>query len=122
MFTVEEKKEIHQAIKTFEDACPAEFHLVVVKKAKKDIYKVAVDTFHHMKLHEREHRRCVLLFIAERSKRFALLGDEIIHQDLGNNHWNILRDKIITNFKQGDFVQGVLSSIDYLSHQLKEVQ
>lgn len=61
--------------------------------------KRAAEVFKKLKMHETAERNGVLIYIATLSHKIAVIGDEGIHQKLGNEFWQTLVAKLITQFK-----------------------
>ena len=48
-------------------------------------------------------RNGVLIFVAPRSRRFAIIGDQGVHEKCGESFWQELADAMSQFFKKGDF-------------------
>jgi uncharacterized membrane protein len=62
-----------------------------VKKAQK--------VFTRLKMHQTQERNGVLIYIATFSRKIAIIGDEGIHQKLGEQFWKALVEKLIRQFQ-----------------------
>ncbi len=54
----------------------------------------------------------VLIFIAPRSKTFAVIGDLAVHEKCGDSFWPELAASMTAFFKQGDFTSGVIHGVE----------
>ena len=54
----------------------------------------------------------MLIFVAPRSRTFAVIGDEAIHAKCGNSFWSDLSAAMTGHFKRGDFTDGIVQGID----------
>ncbi|MCC6372652.1 MAG: TPM domain-containing protein [Bacteroidia bacterium] len=55
--------------------------------------------FARLKMHQTAERNGVLIYIAVRSRKIAVFGDEGIHQKLGKEFWDKLVKSLIDQFK-----------------------
>lgn len=108
------------AISAAEKNTSGEIQVVVTKKATKDVTQSAQKTFEKIGLGKTKLKNAILFYIAERSREFAILGDSGIHEKVGQDFWNALRDTMNENFRQSQFTDGLCTTIrlcgDKLSH------
>lgn len=57
-------------------------------------------------------RNGVLLFVAPRSRTFAVVGDQGVHEKCGEAFWTELAAAMTGFFKQGDFTAGLVHGIE----------
>ena len=50
-----------------------------------------------------ERRNGVLIYIAVKSKKFAILGDEEINNKVPKNFWHSEKKLMLSHFKKGEF-------------------
>jgi uncharacterized membrane protein len=67
-----------------------------------------------------EHRASVLLYIAPKTHKFAILGDTAIHQRCGEDYWKQLADRLSRDLKAGDLTAALLNAIASLKGTLEE--
>ena len=65
-------------------------------------------------------RNGVLLFIAPRSRNFAIIGDTGIHEKCGPAFWSDLAAAMTAHFKRADFTAGLVHGIDRAGALLAE--
>ena len=82
------KDEIVSAINNAEKITSGEIRVHIQSKCKEDVLSEAKKVFHRLKMHKTKERNGVLIFIALKSKRFAILGDSGIHEKVENDFWN----------------------------------
>lgn len=56
-------------------------------------------------------RNGVLIFVAPRAQKFAVIGDEGVHQKCGETYWQELVDKMRDHFRQENFTQALVEAI-----------
>ncbi len=65
-------------------------------------------------------RNAVLVFIAPRSQKFAVIGDEGIHQRCGDAFWQRLVEAMQGHFKGENFTDALVHAIEQAGAQLAE--
>ncbi len=113
------KNEIIRTIAAAEKITSGEIRVHIQSKCKEDVLSEAKKVFHRLKMHKTKERNGVLIFIALKSKRFAILGDFSIHEKVGNNFWNEVSDKMTEQFKKDQIKEGILVGIMSVGEKLK---
>lgn len=119
-FSKAEEERIIGAIKEAERSTSGEIRFYVESRCEGDAYEKAVEIFHHMQLHEKNHRNGVLIYIAIKDKKFAIVGDEGIHTKVTDVFWEGVRSSMIELFKQDKLVEGICEAIKQVGEKLKE--
>jgi uncharacterized membrane protein len=65
-------------------------------------------------------RNGVLIFLAPRSRNFAVIGDTGIHEKCGDPFWSELAAAMTGHFKTGDFTAGLVHGIERAGTLLAE--
>lgn len=115
----EDEQKIVQSIADAEEFTTGEIRVHIEAKCKKDPVDRAKTIFGELKMHETEARNGVILYIATDDKKVAIFGDEGISQQVEKNFWQDEIDKLIGEFKQGNFEQGIESVIGDIGEKLK---
>ena len=125
-FSEEEQLRLREAIAAAEKRTSGEIRLHLERDvpqkapANSDAYLRAREVFAELKMHETADRNGVLVYLATRSHRFAVLGDEQLHQHVGEAFWTGIRDLMGSHFKDGRFVEGLTGGIALIGEQLRE--
>ena len=80
--------------------------------------KRAQKVFTNLKMHETKEHNGVLIYIATLSKKIAVIGDEGIHQKLGNEFWQKVVEELIKKFKENKKAQALAECILTCGEQL----
>lgn len=80
--------------------------------------KSAEKIFLRLKMHETQERNGVLIYIATLSRKIAVVGDEGIHQKLGNEFWQKLVEKLVSQFKANRKAEALAECIVTCGEQL----
>src|SRR5277367_2800919 len=78
---------IVRAIGEAEAATSGDIRLFVSRKEPEDAVAAAQAAFEHLGMHETKERNGVLLFVAPRARKFAIVGDKAVHERCGDAFW-----------------------------------
>ena len=109
--TSKEEEEIVEAIRIAECDTSGEIRVHIERNCDTDVYERAVDVFHILKMDNTKAQNGVLLYVAVDNKSFVIFGDHGINNIVGADFWNSTRDKIATQFKSGNFKQGIVDGV-----------
>ncbi|MCG2587918.1 TPM domain-containing protein [Rhodohalobacter sulfatireducens] len=116
----QDEEKIVQAIAEAEEFTTGEIRIHIEAKCKKDPVERAKTIFGQLEMHETEARNGVILYIATKDRKVAIFGDEGISQQVENNFWQDEIDKLIGEFKQGNFEKGIESVVGDIGKKLKQ--
>jgi len=119
-FSDEQKQQVKAAIERMEHKTSGEIRLHVESDCKGDPYERAVHVFHRLHMHKTKHRNAVLFYLAVGHKKFAIVGDEGIHKSVREDFWLTVKDRVIAQFKQEKFTEGICEGIDMTGEMLKK--
>jgi uncharacterized membrane protein len=71
-------------------------------------------------MHQTNERNGVLIYIATFSRKVAVVGDEGIHQKLGNEFWHKVVSQLIKKFKENKKAEALSECIIECGEQLGE--
>lgn len=63
-------------------------------------------------------RNAVLFFIVPARKKFVVLGDQGIHEKVGQDFWECVAGLMSEHFKKGEFTEGLVEAIGEAGRQL----
>ena len=109
--TSKEEEEIVEAIRIAECDTSGEIRVHIEQKCDIDVYEHALEVFHILKMDNTIQRNGVLIYVAVDNKSFVIFGDQGINNIVGADFWNSTRDKIATQFKSGNFKQGIIEGV-----------
>jgi len=109
--TTTEETEIVEAIRRAEGKTSGEIRVHIEQQCESDVYEHALEVFHFLKMDNTAQCNGVLIYVAVDNKTFVILGDQGINNIVGADFWNTTRDKIATQFKSGNFKQGIIDGI-----------
>jgi len=68
--------------------------------------------FHRLGMHKTPERNAVLIFVAPRAHKFAIVGDEAIHRKCGEELWQRLVEKMRDHFRNEKFSHALVEAIE----------
>jgi uncharacterized membrane protein len=83
-----------------------------------NIHKVARKTFARLSVSRTAARNGVLFFIVPSRRKFVVLGDQGIHEKVGQEFWELVASHLTEHFREGEFTEGLVHGIEEVGHQL----
>ena len=71
-------------------------------------------------MHRTAARNGVLVYMAVRSRKFAVVGDEELHRRVGDGFWEDVVARMGEAFGEGRFVEGIEGGIGLIGEKLRE--
>ena len=107
-----EHDRIIQAIAEAESKTSGEIRVLIQRgKLKSDPLVAARKKFHRLGMHKTRERNAVLIFVAPRVHKFAVVGDEAIHKKCGDEFWQHIVEGIRTHFRNERFSDALIEAI-----------
>lgn len=85
-----------------------------------DPLPVAQKQFHQLGMHKTEQRNAVLIFIAPRAQKFAIVGDRAIHEKCGDAFWRCVVEVMRAHFTKEEFTDAIVEAIQETGRLLAE--
>jgi uncharacterized membrane protein len=108
------------AIAAAERRTSGEIRVLLARHKAADPVAAAQKHFEHLGMTHTSHRNGVLIFLAPRSRTFAVIGDQGIHEKCGDAFWTELAAAMTEHFKRGDFTAGLVHGIEHAGALLAE--
>ena len=115
----EEDRRVVKAIKQAELNTSGEIKVHIENLCRGDVEKRSLVVFNKLKLNETQLRNGVLIYLAVRDHKFAILGDEGINNVVEDNFWNDVKDLMLSHFREGRFADGLVQGIKRCGEKLK---
>jgi uncharacterized membrane protein len=117
--TKEQQQVIVGAIEQAEKDSSGEIRIHIESNCTGDILDRAAYLFAKLKMHKTELRNGVLIYLAIKDKKFAILGDAGINAKVPASFWDEIKDTMTTCFKENRFVDGLAEGIRTTGEKLK---
>lgn len=125
-FSRDEQRRIVAAIHAAEQRTSGEIRFHVERDVPKgepangDPYLRARELFGRMGMHATGERNGVLVYLAVRAQRFAIVGDEELHRRVGDGFWQDVAALMAARFAADDFAGGIEAGIARIGEKLRE--
>jgi uncharacterized membrane protein len=114
-----EHDRIVQAIREAEMKTSGEIRVLIQRgKLKSDPLVAAQRKFHRLGMHKTHQRNAVLIFVAPRAHKFAIVGDRAIHEKCGDEFWQQTVDKMRMHFQTEKFTHALVEVISEIGKVL----
>jgi uncharacterized membrane protein len=101
-------KAIHEA----ESKTSGEIRVLIQRgKLNSDPLVAAQRKFHRLGMHKTHQRNAVLIFVAPRVHKFAVVGDNAIHEKCGDEFWQLVVEKMRTHFLTENFSDALIEAV-----------
>ncbi len=108
------------AIAAAENRTSGEIRVVLSRKKASNAIIAAQQHFERLGMTKTVARNGVLIFLAPRSRTFAVIGDTAVHEKCGDAFWRLLAAAMELHFKRGEFTEGLVHGIERAGALLAE--
>ena len=108
-----EHDRIVQAIKNAEAKTSGQIRVFLQRgKFEDDALERAQAKFFQLGMQKTAERNAVLIFVAPRMQKFAVVGDEGVHQKCGEKFWQELVARMREHFLRENFTDALLEAVE----------
>lgn len=118
-FSAEDQQRIISAIKEAELATSGEIRVHIEPKTDKAPMERAKEVFEQLGMTNTELKNAVLIYVASKSRKLAILGDSGIHEQVGNDFWQAEKNLLTSHFAKGNYAIGLAEAIHLVGQKLK---
>lgn len=118
--TKAEEQEVVEAIRLAEKNTSGEIRVHIEKENSIDPFERAVEVFNELKMYDTKDRNGVIIYIAVKSKKFAIFGDKGINEKVADDFWDCTKNIMANNFKNANNKQALVDGINNAGEQLKK--
>ncbi len=112
-------KRIVDAIASAEATTSGEIRVFIQRgEMAGDPLDFAQKKFQQLGMTKTSARNAILILVAPRAQKFAVVGDEGVHQKCSAEFWQQLVDGMRTHFKSENFTDALLAGINSAGHLL----
>ncbi len=117
----ESQRRVVEAIGVAEKCTSGEIRVHVEPTCKcGNPYERAVEVFNKLEMYATEARNGVLIYVAYKSRKFAIIGDEGINRKVGINFWVGEKDILAEYLKAGQVADGLCEVIKMIGENLSK--
>ena len=114
-----EEKEVVEAIRLAEKNTSGEIRVHIEKETAIAPLERAMAVFHELKMTETKDRNGVIIYVAVKSKQFAIYGDKSINDVVESDFWDCTKDIMKNHFAKGENKLALVNGIDRAGEKLK---
>ncbi len=108
------------AIRDAEKKTSGEIRVLISHKSLADPVAAAQKEFVRLGMAQSAERNGVLIFVAPRVHKFAVIGDEGVHAKCGDKFWQELAATMSEYFRKSEFNEGVIHGVQKAGDLLAE--
>ena len=107
-----EHDRIVRAIREAEANSSGEIRVFIQRgKLNADPLVTAQKKFRQLRMHQTHERNAILIFIAPRAHKFAVVGDKTVHEKCGEEFWQSIVEGMRTHFQHEKFSDALVEAI-----------
>lgn len=106
-----DEPKIVAAIAQAEKRSSGEIRVFVSQREVDDVVARAQQRFEKLGMTRTQLRNGVLLYFAPRSRKFAVVGDQAIHEKCGPAFWEDVSTGVRRHLRSGDFTEAILHGV-----------
>jgi len=115
-----DRDRIVEAIRAAESRSRGEIRVHASNRAVVDVQKAAAEQFEKLGMAGTAEGTGVLIYVAPRSRNFAILGDHGIHAKCGDELWRAVAAAMEKDFRAGRFGEGIVKAVERAGEVLAE--
>ena len=106
-----EHDRIAKAIATAEATTSGEIRVFIQRGNVADAVSDARAQFERLGMTQTRERNAILIFVAPRAQKFAVIGDRAVHEKCGEPFWHELAQAMRTHFQAHNFTDAIVHAI-----------
>jgi len=117
--TKSEEAEVVEAIRLAEKNTSGEIRVHIEKETTIAPLERAIAVFHELKMTQTKDRNGVIIYVAVKSKKFAIYGDKGINDVVESDFWDCTKDIMKNHFTKGENKLALVNGIYRAGEKLK---
>ena len=114
-----EHDRIHQTIRSAEEGTSGQIVVFISHRKEEDPLAAAKHEFRKLRLETATDKNSLLIFLAPKSQKFAIVGGTALHEKVGQGRWEDLVALLTGHFKESRFTDGLVATIEQAGRSLK---
>jgi uncharacterized membrane protein len=110
-FNSADQKKLIDAIAEAERNTSGEIRVHVENYCRGDEVRAAERTFLRLKMQNTRERNGILIYIAVKNRKIAIIGDKGIHEKVGQEFWSGLVERMISGFRNDHKADALAESV-----------
>ena len=113
-------EKIVAAIRAAEERTTGVIRVSISPKHVEDPVAAAQAEFLRLGMNRSPEKNGVLIFVAPRSHKFAVIGDAAVHAQCGDDFWRKLAEAMTGYFRKSEFTPGIIHGVQKAGDLLAE--
>ena len=109
--TEAERQRIRSAVASAEKLTSGEIRVYMEDECPPDVLGRAAFIFDHLKMSQTELRNGVLIYIAVKDHMLAIIGDAGIHEKVGADFWEEIKERMTRRFHDKQYTEGIVEAV-----------
>jgi uncharacterized membrane protein len=119
-FSEQQQEDIRLAIVNAELNTSGEIRVHIENTCTGEVLDRALEVFRKLGMEKTASRNGVLIYLAVKNRKFAIIGDTAIHSAVTENFWDVVRNRMLNHFRENRFTEGLVEAITDTGLQLKK--
>ncbi len=119
-FTEQRKQHIVDAIRAAELNTSGEIRVHVDSYCRGEVQQRALAVFKKLKMEATRQRNGVLVYVAMKSHKTAIIGDEGVNAVVPTDFWSDIVADMVKMFAQGQYEEGISDAVTAVGQVLKQ--
>ncbi|MEI8203308.1 MAG: TPM domain-containing protein [Bacteroidota bacterium] len=119
-FTQQQLDDIKMSVQSAELDTSGEIRVHIEEVCKGDVLDRAAFIFQKLGMTKTELRNGVLIYLAIKNRKFAIIGDGGINSKVHEDFWDKCKSIMLNNFRDGLFTEGLCQAVLLAGEQLKQ--
>ncbi len=114
-----EHDRVQLAIRSAEKGTSGDIVLYISHRKAEDPLAAANHEFRKLRLETATDKNSLLIYLAPKSQKFAVVGGTALHEKVGQAWWDELIALLTRHFKESRYTEGLVATIEQAGHALK---
>jgi uncharacterized membrane protein len=114
-----EHDRVHRAIRSAEEGASGDIVVFISHCHVEDPLAAANHQFRKLRLEPATDKNSLLIFLAPKSQKFAVVGGAALHEKVGQAWWDELIALLTRHFKESRYTDGLVATIEQAGRALK---
>jgi uncharacterized membrane protein len=119
-FSKDQQEYIRQAIMNAELDTSGEIRVHIENTCNGEVLDRALQVFNKLEMEKTASRNGILIYLAVKNRKFAIIGDKAIHEVVTANYWDSVKNKMLEHFREDRFTEGLVEAIAETGTKLKK--
>jgi uncharacterized membrane protein len=114
-----EHDRVHRAIQAAEQGTSGDIVLYISRRGAVDPLAAAHHEFRKLRLGDATNKNGLLIFLAPKSQKFAIVGGAAFHDKVGQAWWDELAALLARHLKENRYTDGLVATIEEAGRALR---